>query len=936
MSIKLWKYSLLFLLIPQIISAQFYFFGRNKVQYEKFNWKVLKTEHFNIYYYDEFDEMAEIGARYAEDAYEEYKVKFNHYISTKIPLIFYNTHIHFQQTNITPGFIPEGVGGFFEFMKGRVVIPFLGNLAGFKHVIRHELVHVFMTNKIYNSLSDHRIDTERLPPLWFVEGLAEYWSFDWDTQSEMVMRDFVLNGLFIPLKDLDAVYGYIIYKEGQNFLEFVSKNYGEEKILQLMENFWRFNTFKNNLEFTLGEQLQNIDNKWYYSLQQKYFPLFSQNYPHFIHAQKLTNKGYNFSPRYFEKEGKQEIFFLGNHNGYTSVFKMKYNPDNIEFEKPEVILEGEKEADFEAFHLMENSLDISVNGMLVFINKSLNSDVIHLYSISKEEIIETLRFEDIITMRSPSFSNDGKFLLFTGSDSKGYFDLFLYDFQKKDLTRLTNDYYSDIDPVFNQDNTKIIFSSDRTAGNYQQKFNLFQYDLETKDITYLTYVDANISNPKFSPDYKKLYFNCDYDGTYNIWNIDNTNGQAEGMTQLTKFMTSVYSFSFVNDSTLITSAFEKFSFQFYNLNLVNIPDSSRQFITFNFDKSRARWTAEKISIAHEQDRLVYENEYTLDYAVGQLITDPVYGTRGGALFTLSDLLGDDRYLFYFYNTAELQSEILKNFNVAVTRINLKDRTNYGFGVFNFAGRRYDIRETDEFFYENVYGGFFELYYPFSSFQRLEAGISIANSNKELLGDIITRKSLLVSNSISFVHDNAIWAPTGPVDGSRLRILLGYTNDVKYSNVNYYSFIADYRKYFRIGMMSTIAARAAIFINHGKEARRYFAGGSWDLRGWPRWSIRGEKLWLSSLELRVPFVDQLQIKFPFFGLNFYGIRGAAFFDAGSAWDKEYKETLGSLGLGIRFNLFNAIVLRYDIGKKIEKNFTQLQPKFFYQFFFGWDF
>ena len=154
-----------------MINAQFYFFGRNKVQYEDFDWKVIKTDHFNIYYYGEFEEMAEIGAKYAEDAYEEYKVKFNHVVSEQIPLIFYNTHIHFQQTNTQPGFIPEGVGGFFEFLKGRVVIPYMGSLSQFEHVIRHELVHVFMVTKIYNIYTTHRISLERFPELWFVEGL---------------------------------------------------------------------------------------------------------------------------------------------------------------------------------------------------------------------------------------------------------------------------------------------------------------------------------------------------------------------------------------------------------------------------------------------------------------------------------------------------------------------------------------------------------------------------------------------------------------------------------------------------------------------------------------------------------------------------------------------------------------------------------------------
>lgn len=939
---KISKYIFLILLIPQISFAQFYFFGRNKVQYEKFNWKVLRTEHFNIYYYDDFEQIAKIGAQFAEEAFEEYKVKFNHYVTTKIPLIFYNTHIHFQQTNVTPNFIPEGVGGFFEFMKGRVVIPYLGSLNSFKHVIRHELVHVFMTNKIFNVLRDHRIETERMPPLWFVEGLAEYWSFDWDTQSEMVMRDFVVNNFFIPLEELDAASGYIIYKEGQSFLEFISKNYGEEKILQLMENFWRFNSFKENLEFTLSESINDIGNKWYYFLQQKYFPLLQNNYPHFIKSKKLTYEGFNFEPRFYENNGKKEIYFIGNHNGYSSVFKMKYDFEGDEIQKPEVIIEGERESNFESFHLLEKTLDVSKDGKIAFVTKSLYSDVIHIYSIKENKIIKTLRFNDLdnqisstslITIRSPSFSNDGKLLLFTAADKKGYTDIYVYNFENEKLVRITNDYYSDIDPIFNKDNSKIIFASDRTAGEYQQKYNLFEYDLKDNSIYYLTYVNANISSPQFNPDYTELYFNCDYDGTFNIWKLDYANKKNK-IEQITKFLTSVYSFTFVNDSTLITSAFEKYSFQFYNLTLNK--HSSYSAVPFDLMKSRNLWLAKEIIIPPEQDKLKYENEYTLDYAVGQLSTDPIYGSRGGALFSLSDLLGDDRYIFYVYNTAEVQSEILKNFNVAISRISLKRRTNFGYGIFHYAGRRYDITESDEFFYERVFGGYFELLYPFSSFQRIEADVSIANSDKELIGEIISRKSLLVSNSLSFVHDNSIWSPSGPIDGSRFRILLGYTSDVKYSNVNYYSFIIDYRKYFRLGLRSAIATRAALFVNHGKEARRYFAGGSWDLRGWPRWSIRGQKLWLSSVELRFPLIDKIQINFPFLGLSFFNIRGALFFDAGSAWDKFYKETLGSIGFGFRINLFNAIALRYDIGKKIENNFNRFQPKLFYQFFFGWDF
>ncbi|MCK7517335.1 MAG: hypothetical protein MZV64_06220 [Ignavibacteriales bacterium] len=121
--------ALLFIAFQESAEAQFYFFEVNKVQYEKIDWKVLKTEHFDIYYYNETEQLAEIGGHFAEEIYSELlKVRLNHILTRRVPLIFYNTHIHFQQTNTTLWFIPEGVGGFFEFIKGREVIPSTGSL----------------------------------------------------------------------------------------------------------------------------------------------------------------------------------------------------------------------------------------------------------------------------------------------------------------------------------------------------------------------------------------------------------------------------------------------------------------------------------------------------------------------------------------------------------------------------------------------------------------------------------------------------------------------------------------------------------------------------------------------------------------------------------------------------------------------------------------
>jgi hypothetical protein len=918
--------------------AQFYYFGRNKIQYKEFDWKILRTEHFDIYYYDDMGGIAEIGAAYAEEVYDELKVKMNHMVTRRVPLIFYNTTIDFQQTNTTPGLIPEGVGGFFEFLKGRVVLPSNGSLYDFRHVIRHELVHVFMTNKIYRVLKDHRIPTNRMPPLWFIEGLAEFYSTEWDAQAEMLLRDAVINNYFVGLADMDRIYGsFLMYKEGQSFLEFAAEKYGEEKIELLLDNFWMYSTFREVIEFTFKKSFEQIDSEWFYHLRKKYFPLMESRYPAEFGSVKITEDGFNFSPIYYESSEKKYLIYAANRDGYSSLYKMEINSGNQPAGSPELILRGEQTEEFEAFHLFNSSIDVSKDGLIVFVTKKGGSDAIHFFSLSENRLVKTIQQNELVFISSPSFSDNGNRITFSAVDRKGFSDIFIYDLLNDEVLRITNDYYDDKDPSFGINDEQIIFSSDRTGGRFEKIYNLFCHDLESGSIDYITFLGANNYDPVLSPDKNKLLFVSELDGVRNLYELNVINQEfAKSVRKVSDFISSVYDPAYIDSADIIFSGFENLSFNLFVLPVDRQHEDSSVFIDMQIDLAPERWTAEVPNLPSERKNVEYEKEYSLDFAQSVVTTDPVFGTRGGGILSISDLLGDDRYSFLIYNSASVQSEILKSFNVVLQRVNIAGRVNYGYGIFHLSGRAYDYTDPDEFFYERSFGGSFLFSYPISKFQRLESTVTIRNSNKEVIPGLVERKALLFTNTIGWVMDNSIWGPTGPIDGIRALVLLGYTSDIKYSNVNYFSVIADYRYYYRFGLTTVLAFRAAAFYNQGKEARRYFIGGSWDLRGWPRFGIRGEKIWLTSLEFRFPIIEQIAIRFPFLSLGFWGIRGAVFYDMGSAWNDEYTSTLGSVGFGFRMNLFGVLTLRYDIGKKIEDNFSRFQDGLFYQFFFGWDF
>ena len=89
------------LILPTHSSAQY--FGQNKVQYRKLDFKVLRTEHFDIYFYPEERAGTDIAAQMAERWYARLSRFFHHELRGRQPLIVYASPTDFQQTNVIPG-----------------------------------------------------------------------------------------------------------------------------------------------------------------------------------------------------------------------------------------------------------------------------------------------------------------------------------------------------------------------------------------------------------------------------------------------------------------------------------------------------------------------------------------------------------------------------------------------------------------------------------------------------------------------------------------------------------------------------------------------------------------------------------------------------------------------------------------------------------------
>ena len=911
------------LLLPTICSSQVYF-GKNKVQYTDFNWQIMHTEHFDIYFYAEESEVASIAAKSAEDSYRVLAEKFNHEVIKKIPLIIYSSPSYFSQTNVIPGMLPESVGGFTEFMKGRVVVPFHGSYKDFDHVIRHELVHVFTISKLEHETARRTRVKSPYPPLWFTEGIAEFWSKDWDTEADMITKDMILNNMFFPIENLYMIRGsFYMYKLGESICHFIDTTYGSDKLTKIFENWHKGDNFNEIVEATLGDNLSQVSKKWEYSLKKKYYPEFDSLGLPDMESEKISNDGYNVKGvpiRYNDGSGEKDwIVYKANRYGYAGIYMKPLN----ESKKIKTLIKGERSAEFESLHLLRSGIDVSQNRYVTFSSKSKERDVLYIYDIFEDRITQRFEMDSLVAVRSPRFSRDGSQIVFSGVRKNGYTDLYLLNRTDSTYRSLMHDYYYDVDPVFSMDDKSVIFSSDRCLDGDKGAHNLFQMNLTTHEVTQITSGFFRDMSPEVSDE--GIYFSSDREGTFNLFFLDN----SKRINQLSTYATGAFDPRLTADGkTLTYSGYQKLGFHIYHMTLPEKPKQVAQETQIAINP----WYPKKIESNINKTTMQYTTDYSIDIAQSSIGYDPVYGSIGGLQAAVSDVLGNRSIYFLLTNTAQTKDDLLNSFNFGVTYLQREKRMNWGVGAFHLYDEYYN--DYDGYYFERQAGVISLFSYPFSKFHRLDFTTLVKYSKRERFLGIDAREKVLATNYISWVFDNSLWDISGPIEGRRYNLSFGITTSL--SDKSHWNRLAsvDIRHYFRLGKYSAFANRLFAFSSSGQEPQRIYFGGSWSFRGFDRRAFYNRNVIFASNELRFPLIDNLHIGFPFGGFGFRGIRGALFFDTGSAWDDEFDELLGSFGAGFRVSLGYIILLRFDFSRTTD--FETISNTTDFDFFFGWNF
>ncbi len=514
------------LAMAQPADAQYFTsFGKNKVQYREFDWRIYHSPHFDVYYYTEDEALLQKMVSFAESAYDDLSRTFDYQIQDPTPLIAYDTHSAFQQTNVILAGVPEGAQAFATSSKFRIVMPMDQADPEMQALIKHELTHIFQ----YHILFRGKIGGLRgQPPLWFIEGMASFFGEDETSGDKKYMIDAVVNDRIPSVEFLGG--GFFAYRFGNSVFSYIEERWGRDAILDFIYEFR--NTFGSRvgraIERTFRMDVEDFDAEFRRWARKKYLPaLLETGEPgDFGRVYRLDRGavGHEMSPTASPSGDLVAALTTDRGDLDISLFdantrrRIRNITKGIDTEIRNIVVRTNRE--------VGSDLAFSPDGNYIaaFGRREAGNSLL-LFDVIKGGLDKIVDMPGIEQQRSPAFSPDGRYVTFSGNVS-GTNDIFLVDLDTLEVTNVTRDPTFDAAPTFSPDGRWLTYTAG--AGEHLQ---IFRLDVSDPDKRYqMTEGEANNKEGTYSLDGRRLYFASDRNGADNIFSLDLESGEVKQYT----------------------------------------------------------------------------------------------------------------------------------------------------------------------------------------------------------------------------------------------------------------------------------------------------------------------------------------------------------------------------------------------------------------------
>jgi Tol biopolymer transport system component len=857
------------------VPAHGQYFGRNKVQWEEFDFHVMETEHFRIHHYPEGNPAIADAGQMAERWYQRLSATFGHQFDEKKPIVLYNDHADFQQTGTTGGLIGEGTGGFTEPLQDRVVLPLTPTYADSDHVIGHELVHAFQFDIAERQARREDGTTRGAPglmqlPLWLVEGLAEYLSQGRvDTLTATWLRDAVLHDDLPDLEEMSRDLRYNPYQYGQAVWAYIGGRYGDRRAVELFRSALQIGP-ERAFEEALGLDWEQFAEEWHADLKEHYQPLLAQRQAPDAVGRELIGRqegGRLAIAPALSPDGRW-LAFLST-RGLFSIDL--YLADARTGEVVRRLASEDSDPHIDALRFIDSAGSWSPDGrQFAFSVISRGDNRIVVVDVESGDIRRRIEPAGVGEITNIAWSPDGRTLAFSGM-ANGLSDIYLLELDGEQVRRLTNDRHGDLQPAWSRDGRSLVFVSDRGEGVDPDDLGyaplgLFRLDVASGAVTALPRLAGGRQiDPHFSADGNWIYFLADPDGFTDVYRMPAAGGPAERLTQVATGVGGITEKSpalSVSADAIVFSVFDG-----RDLALRSVP----------IDTAPAAVPSEPSRLAAvlppaEPRRDVVVTEYLTPgqgpapppesfdlepydaklrlanigpVSVGLVSDDYGYGVGGGATAYFSDVLGRHE-LAVALQGGSTTGDFAEAIALQALYLNREERFNWGVGGAHLPYRSaitFVTREPVEVNGQIVTADVIEQQrelvtldqvsligqYPLAQTRRFEASAGYTHYDFEaeverivVVGNTILDRdtfdlgapdALALQNvGIAYVGDNSSFGFVSPVRGGRMRLELEQTT----GDLDFSTALADLRKYFWLRPV-TVAMRGMHFGRYGDDS-----------------------------------------------------------------------------------------------------------------------
>jgi hypothetical protein len=895
-------------------------FGKNKITYENFDWKIYKSPHFDIHYYPSIEIFLEDVVSYAESAYLKISKDLDHELRFRVPLIIYKTHGEFQQTNVTLAELPEGVGAFAEPVQYRMVLPIDGPPDKLYQLIAHELVHIFEYSMFYEGYLGRAIRGQA--PTWLMEGLASYLAEDEDNLDRMAIRDAVVNNILPPIQALNQV-TFLTYRYGHAIFDFIEQEHGKEGLRSFLFEFKKVLLTGNlgrAIKESFGYDIDEFNRRFNRYLRRKYFPVL-------LEKKSPDDYGHPIVPR----QGGQTTFSpslspSGQLIATLAVPGQELDLVVISAEDGDTVKNLTKGFTNSYRNLVTQVFagkrDLSwspvADEVVVFARRENRWPLLIFHAITGKKL-QTIDVGEIYECASPTFSPDGRRIAFEGNKD-GIVDIFEYDLDSGEIRNLTQDDFFDANPWYAKDGKSLLYN--RRIGSHWKIFSVDSQDPSKK--TQLTFGAHSDLQPSYSRDEQEIFFASDK-GPYGVFNIFSLDLQSGDMNQYTDVVGGAFGPVELaergGERSLAYTAYFEGAFRLYRMPLRS-PELKIDAESRLSDVAEAEPFEPPLRLTtDEEDKLPYKIKWDLEtpgFSVG--VTDD--GTfLANAALQFTDLLGNHRIGVSAATVSDFAS-------YQGIYMNLKRRYNWGAQLYDFRDYLVD-RSTGQRIqreYRQTGGNVF-ISYPLSRYYRMQAEVGALDlSSNQIAGyDATDLSPIWVNTSNTFgivrgsiVGDTVRYKSFGPYQGKRFNLSAQWGPQIDGDidgDWNRISF--DFRAYRRATRRSLIAFRFSTLQNLGDQQIAYGFGGLNQLRGWEFREFYGTDLAWMNFEFRFPLVDEM--RFPILALSqirgfFFADVGAAAYDNDFFYDPELRNyRFDQFGEPIKFKFWDSAENRLQDGR-----------------------